>query len=201
MDAVYEKFQNGGKINGIPLVLLSIKFFFLVYESIYKSLELFDLEEEEEFRLLVYFQSYQILFCSYSYVLQNTVTFLIHVITVPLIGVMHGNRFYHCFYYRYFQHQLPLVHPPTCTLPLKGQGHVTCGWCPPPSSWSDPSIPSPSSSQRSTSCWTKTSQRKKVGIQVNIASVVIYSILVRKVHVSLINTNFSFFKFCIKLPV
>lgn len=55
MDAVYEKFQNGGKINGIPLVLLSIKFFFLVYESIYKSLELFDLEEEEEFRLLVYF--------------------------------------------------------------------------------------------------------------------------------------------------
>lgn len=104
MDAVYEKFQNGGKINGIPLVLLSIKLFFLVYESIYKSLELFDLEEEEEFRLLVYFQSYQILFCSYSYVLQNTVTFLIHVITVPLIGVMHGNRFYHCFYYRYFQH-------------------------------------------------------------------------------------------------
>lgn len=62
MDAVYEKFQNGGKINGIPLVLLSIKFFFLVYESIYKSLELFDLEEEEEFRLLVYIQSYQILF-------------------------------------------------------------------------------------------------------------------------------------------
>lgn len=187
MDAVYEKFQNGGKINGIPLVLLFQFMEVFISRQNYLNWK----KKSSDYQYI--FKATRFFFCSYSCVLQNTVTFLIHVITVPLIGVMHGNRFYHCFYYRYFQHQLPLVHPPTCTLPLRGQGHATCGWCPPPPSLSDPSIPSPSSSQRSTSCWTKTSQRKKVGIQVNIASVVIYSILVRKVHVSLIITNFSFF--------
>lgn len=42
---------------------------------------------------------------------------------------------------------------------------------------------------------------KKGGYQVNIVLVVIYFILVRKVYVLLININFFFFKFCIKLLV
>lgn len=64
---------------------------------IYKSLELYDLEDEE-FKLLVYFRSYQILFfLKFLYVLHNTVTFLMHVITVLLIYMIHVNRFQHCF--------------------------------------------------------------------------------------------------------